>query len=200
MLNKLRKYFISGFVVFLPLSLTVYFFILTINIADGFLGRYLKPYFYEYFGFYFRGVGILVTVCLIVVTGFFVTNFLGRKIYAYLEGLLLKLPFFKQVYPALKEMVVFLFSQDQVKSFKQVVLVEYPRKGVYSYGFLTNETSSKIGGKVKRELCNVFVPSSPSPFTGYVLLVPKDEIIFTDVTIEDAVKVIASGGVVNPGY
>lgn len=199
MLHKLRKYFISGFVVFLPIALTVYFFVLTINITDGFLGRYLKPYFYEYFGFYFRGVGIFVTVCLIVVTGFFVTNFFGRRIHIYVEGIFLKLPFFKQVYPALKEMAIFLFSQDQVKSFKQVVLVEYPRKGLYSYGFLTNETPVKICGKVKKELCNVFVPNSPSPFTGYVVLVPKDEIIFTDVTIEDAVKFIASAGVVNPG-
>lgn len=198
MLNKLRKYFISGFVVFLPIALTVYFFVLTINITDGFLGRYLKPYFHDHFGFYFRGVGILVSAYLIVVIGFFVTNFLGRRIYAYLEGLLLKLPFFKQVYPALKEMAVFLFSQDQVKSFNQVVLVEYPSKGIYSYGFLTNVTSSRICGKVKRELCNVFIPSSPNPFTGYVVLIPKDEIIFTDVTIEDAVKCVASGGVVNP--
>lgn len=197
-MNKLRTYFISGLVVFLPLALTTYFFILAINFTDGFLGKYLQPYFYRNFGFYFRGVGILVGIYIIIVTGFFVTNFLGRKVHNLFERLLLRLPFFKQVYPALKEMALFLFSQDRLKTFKQVVLVEYPRKGVYSYGFLTNDTALKICEQTKTELCNVFVPSSPGPLTGFAILVPKKEIIFTEISIEDAFKFIVSGGVVNP--
>ena len=197
-INKLRNYFISGLVVFLPIVLSIYLFIWAVNFADGLLGKYLKPYFYETFGFYVRGLGILAGIYLIIVMGFFFTNFVGYKIQQYFERLLLRLPFFKQVYPAVKEMAVFLFSRDRPKSFKQVVLVEYPRKGIYSYGFLTNEADPRLWAKTKRKLCNVFVPSSPGPLTGFAILVPQEEVIFTDISIEDAFKFIVSGGVVNP--
>ena len=130
--------------------------------------------------------------------GFITRNLLGRKIHDFFERLVLKLPFFKQVYPALKEMAIFLFSREQLRSFKQVVLIEYPRKGIYSFGFLTNDASQRIQDKVKQELCNIFVPSSPGPLTGFVMMVPKKDIIFTDITIEEAFKFIVSGGVVNP--
>lgn len=198
MLNKLRTYFISGLIVFLPLALTFYLFMVAIDFADGFLGKFLEPYFYRTFGFYFRGIGILLGIYIIIIIGFFVTNFLGRKIHQFFERLLLRLPFFKQVYPALKEMAVFLFSPERLKSFKQAVLVEYPRKGVYSIGFLTNDTTPEICEKTRRQMCNVFIPSSPGPLTGFAILVPKDEIIFTNISVEDALKFIVSGGVVNP--
>lgn len=198
MMNRLRNYFISGLVVFLPLALSIYLFVWTVNFADGFLGKYLKPYFYETFGFYVRGLGILAGIYLIIVIGFFFTNFVGRKVQQYFERLLLRLPFFKQVYPAVKEMAVFLFSRDRPKSFKQVVLVEYPRKGIYSYGFLTNDADPRLREQTKKKLCNVFVPSSPGPVTGFTILVSKEEIIFTDISIEDAFKFIVSGGTASP--
>ncbi len=198
MFSKLRKYFISGLMVFLPMGLTVYFFIMVINYADRLLGKYIEPYFYKNFGFYFRGLGIIILVYLITVVGFLVTNFLGRKIHHFFEKLFLHLPFFKQVYPALKQMAIFLFSHEHINSFKKVVLVEYPRKGIYAFGFLTNEAPDKINKKIGGEVCSVFLPSAPGPLTGYVVFVPKDQIIVTDITIEEAVKVIVSGGVVNP--
>jgi len=198
MLNKFRKYFLSGLVVLLPTVLTIYLFILVINFADGILGKYLEPYFYDKFGFYFQGLSILVGLYIIVVIGFFVTNFLGRRIHEYFERLILKLPFFRQVYPALKEITLFLFSRDRFSSFRQVVLVEYPRKGIYSFGFLTNDSSQRLREKTKRELVNVFIPSAPGPLTGFVIMVSKKEIIPTDFSVEQAVKFIVSGGVVNP--
>jgi len=198
MMNRLRRYFISGMIVFLPFALTVYFFVLAVNFSDGLLGKYLEPYFYENFGFYFRGLSIIAGVYIIVVIGFFVTNFLGKKVYDYFERLLIKLPFFRQVYPAIKEMAIFLFSRDRLAQFKQVVLIEYPRKGIYAIGFLTNDTSKRLGEKVKADLCNIFVPSAPGPLTGYVIMVPKKEVIYTDISIEEAFKFILSGGVVNP--
>jgi len=184
MLVRLRKYFISGLIVFIPASLTVYFFILGIEFADGLLGKYLEPVFMNRFGFYFRGISIVIGLYLIVLTGFLVTNFLGRKVYDFFEKMLVKLPFFKQVYPALKEMAIFLFSRDQLKSFKQVVLIEYPRKGIYSYGFLTNDSSRDVCEKVRKDVCNVFVPSAPGPLTGFAIMVPKKDIIFTNIKIE----------------
>ena len=199
MIKHFKKYFLSGLIVFLPVALTVYLFGMAINFADSFFGKYLQPYFYENFGFYFRGISIFVGVCLILVIGFFVTNFLGRKIYNFFEQLLIKLPFFRQVYPAIKEMAIFLFSRERMHSFRQVVIVEYPRKGIYSFGFLTNETSEKMCGAVKTKLCNVFIPSAPGPLTGFVVMVPKKDITVTDVSVEEAFKFIVSGGVVNPG-
>ncbi len=198
MINRLKRYFISGLIVFLPLALTVNLFVLAVDFADGLLGKYLEPYFFEQFGFYFRGLSILIGIYIIILFGFFVTNFLGQRVFQYFEKLLIKLPFFRQVYPAIKEIAVFLFSSDRFKSFKQVVLVEYPRKGIYTFGFLTNDSADKICELTKKDMCNVFMPSAPGPFTGYVIMVPKKEIIFTNISIEEAVKFIVSGGVVNP--
>lgn len=197
MFSRFKKYFISGLVIFLPIALTVYIFVLAINFADGLLGKYLKPYFADHFGFYFSGISIMIGIYLITVIGFFATNFFGRRIYEYFEKLFIKLPFFKQVYPAIKEMAVFLFSRDQLKSFRQVVIVEYPRKGIYSFGFLTNETSANICEKTNKKLCNVFIPSSPGPLTGFTVMMAEKDIIYTQISIESAFKFIVSGGVVN---
>ncbi len=198
MIGRIRKYFISGLLVFLPLVITVYFFIIAINFADGLLGKFLEPIFYKNFGFYIPGLGIILAVYLIILTGFFVTNYLGKQIYGFFENLLVKFPFFRQVYPAIKEMAHFIFAQDKFASFKKVVLVEYPRQGIYSFGFLTNDTSEKIAVKTGKDLCNIFVPSAPGPLTGFVVLIPREDIIFTEVTVEEAMKFIVSGGVVNP--
>ncbi len=198
MFSNLKKYFLSGLVIFLPIALTIYLFFLAITTADNFLGKFLQPYFRDNFGFYYRGIGIAVGIYIIILIGFVATNLFGRKIHEIIEKVLIKLPFFRQVYPALKEMAVFLFSREQVKHFKQVVLVEYPRKGAYSMGFLTADTSHRICELTKKDLCNVFLPSAPGPLTGFIVMFPRKEIVFTDIKIEDAFKFILSGGVVNP--
>ena len=198
MWGKFRKYFVSGLVVFLPVTLTIYLFVWMLNFTDGLLGKYLEPYFAERFGFYFRGISILAGMTIIFFIGFIVTNYFGRKIYAFFERLLTKIPFFKQVYPAIKEMALFLFARDRLSSFKKVVLLEYPRKGIYAFGFITNDSSPQICEKTQTELYNVFVPSAPGPLTGFVMFVPKDDVIMTDIKVEDAAKFIVSGGVLNP--
>jgi len=196
-MNKLRRYFISGLIVFLPLALTINLLVLMFNISDGFLGKYLQPYFAREFGFYVRGVSILVCLVLIVTLGFLVTNFLGRRLYPLFEGFLLQLPFFKQVYPAFKEISLFLFSREKF-NFRQVALVEYPRKGLYSFGFLTNEVPPKVAESTKQELCYVFMPHTPSPLGGFLIMVPKAELILPDISVEEAIKTIISGGVIKP--
>ena len=197
MLANLRKYFLSGLVVFLPLALTIYLFVWALTFADGMLGKYIRPYFEARMGFYVDGLGILIGIWLIMIIGFFATNFFGRKIHVFFESLLFKLPFFRQVYPAIKEMALFLFSRDKL-TFKQVVLVEYPRKGIYSFGFLTNEHNPRISKMLECEVCNVFIPSAPGPLTGFIILVPRADLISTDVSVEEAIKFNVSGGVVNP--
>ncbi len=195
-MKKLEHYFVAGLVAFLPLALTVKLLILTFNFADNFLGKYIAPYFAREFGFYFRGLSLLICLILIVLIGFLVSNFLGRKAYPFLENLLLKLPFFKQVYPPFKEVAQFLFSKEKL-NFSQVVLVEYPSREIYSMGFLTNEVPEKIAGDSSRKLYYVFVPHTPSPLTGFLTLVPRDRLRFMDISVEEAIKIIVSGGVVN---
>lgn len=196
MWSNMRRYFLSGLVVFLPIALTVYLFFLALNFADGFFGRV-----FDKFGLSigeFRGLSFIIGIYIIILIGFFTTNFLGKKIHGFFERIVLKLPFFRQVYPALKEMAVFLFQNERASSFKQVVLVEYPRKGIYSMGFLTNDSSREMNERTGKDLCNVFVPSSPGPLTGFTIMVSRKEIIATHISIEDAFKFIVSGGVVNP--
>ncbi len=194
-MNKLKRYFISGLVAFLPLALTIKLLALTFSVADNFLGKYIEPYFSREFGFYFRGLSLFICLLLILVIGFLVSNFLGRRVYPLFERFLLRLPFFKQVYPAFKEVSLFLFSSEKL-NFRQVVLVEYPSREIYSIGFLTNDVPPKISGETSRELCYVFVPHTPSPLTGFLTLVPKDRLKFPDITVEEAIKIIISGGVV----
>ena len=182
----------------MPLALTVYLLVLTFNVADNVLGRFIEPYFSREFGFYFQGLSIVICALLICMIGFVVTNFLGRRLHSFFEKMILRLPFFKQVYPAIKELSVFLFAKDHPR-FKQVVFLEYPRKGLYSLGFLTNDTPKRICEKLrKKEMHNVFLPSSPGPLTGFVLLVPREDLIFSDMSVEQGLRLLVSGGVVNP--
>lgn len=196
-MERLRRYFLYGLTIFLPFLLTVYIIIIVFNFADGFLGKFIKPLFINFFGFYPWGISIVISALLILVAGFLATHFFGKELYPAIEKLLLKLPFFREVYPSVKQLASFLFSREK-KTFKQVVLVEYPRKGIYAMGFLVSDPSKVICEKVGKELCNILIPSSPSPFSGFVALVPKEEIIFLDITIEDAIKFFVSDGVVNP--
>lgn len=193
-MNKLKRYFISGLIIFLPLALTIYLLVLTFNFADGILGKYIEPYFSREFGFYFRGFSILICLALVVLIGFLASNFIGHKLYPIFEGMLLKLPFFKQVYPAIKEIAIFIFSREKL-TFRQVVLVEWPRKGVYAIGFLTNEVPKKVGDTVHQDLCYVYVAKTPSPLSGYLTMVPKKELIFPDITVEEAIKILVTAGV-----
>ncbi len=206
MWQKLRNYFLSGLVIFLPAALTIYIFFLALNFLDARIARFLEPIILEKYGFYFEGIHrflfhflcILVLVYLIILIGVLARNFLGRKIYEIFEQILVKLPFFRQLYPAFKEISIFLFSRDRVASFKQVVMVEYPRKGIYSLGFLTNEAPAEVTDKINKEMANVFISTSPSPLTGFTIIVPRKDITVLDMSIEAAFKFIVSGGVVNP--
>ena len=196
MFGNLRKYFISGLVVFMPIALTVYLFVVAITFAAKFFNNVFGKLGLDFVDWH--GLSIILGIVVIMLIGFISANFFGRKLHNFFERLVLKLPFFKQVYPALKEMTIFLFTRERLASFKQVVLIEYPRKGIYAMGFLTNDSSKEICEKTRKQLCNVFIPSSPGPLTGFTVLVNKKELIYTHISIEDAFKFIVSGGVVNP--
>jgi uncharacterized membrane protein len=198
MLRRLKKYFFSGLAVFLPLILTVYVSIWVLNFMESLFGKYLRAFFIEHYDFYFWGFGIIVLFAVILFCGFLITNYFGRNVHRLAEQFLLHLPFTGSIYPAFKEITKFLFHDQDEGRFQQVVMIEWPRKGVYAVGFLTNEAAPQISAMAGKKMCNVLIPSVPNPLTGFVAIVAEDEIIPLKTSVEEAIKIIVSGGVVNP--
>jgi len=197
MKTDLRRYFLSGLGVFLPLALTIYLFIWAFNFTDGFFGKFIRPLFPDEFRYYFPGLSILAGILLIILIGFLVTNYVGRRFHLFIEQMLLKVPFFREVYPAFKELTGFFFSEEKKLQFKQVVIVEYPSAGILAMGFLTNDAPQKVCEKMGRPLVNVFIPSVPNPLTGFVVMFPREKITITDIPVDEAIKYFVSGGVVS---
>jgi uncharacterized membrane protein len=198
MFRRFKKYFFSGLAVFLPLALTIYVSIWALNFAESLFGKYLKPFFLENYDFYFWGLGIFTLVAVVLFCGFVVTNYFGRSIHRFAESLVLRVPLASNIYPAFKEVAKFLFSDRPGKQFEQVVLVEWPSPGLYALGFVTNKSPAVMCEKVGKELCNVLIPHVPNPMSGYIVIVPRDAIISLPWSVEDAVKFIVSGGVLDP--
>ena len=196
-MKRLHKYFIAGLAVFLPVTITIYLLIVIFRFFDNFFGKIIKIYFLEILGFYIPGTGIILFLVVVFAIGIFMKHFLGKKIFPFFERLFLKAPFVKMIYPATKQIINFIFLKDR-RSFKSVVLVEYPRKGIYTVGFITGDSFKNARDKTKQELITVFIPNSPGPFTGYVVMVPKKDLIVLDISIEEGLRLILSGGVVNP--
>lgn len=193
-MKKLKKYFLTGIVIIIPVSLTVYVLVSIFNFLDNILGRFLTGYFRNKFGFYMPGLGFLISVLVIVLAGFLATKFFKHKIFVSLEKWFAGLPLIKNIYPALKQIILFISAEKEF-GFKKVVMVEYPSRGIWTIGFLTNEQFDKINKITGKEMVSVFVPTSPGPLTGSVIFVPKEEIKFLDISIKAALNIIISGGV-----
>jgi len=189
---------IAGLVVVVPISLTVYVLVLIFKFADGILGRFLNVYFKNILGFYIPGLGVLIAVFFILFIGFLATRFIGKKIFSGLERWFSGLPLINKIYPALKQIILFVLAQKEF-GFKKVVLVEYPSKGIWSIGFLTNEGFQQINKATNREMVAVFLPTTPGPLTGYVVFIPKEEVKFLDISVSEALRIIISGGVFKSG-
>lgn len=194
-MKSLKKYFITGLISIIPVSLTVYVLVFMFRFLDGILGRFINQYLKKELGVFIPGIGLILSVCLIFIAGFMASWFIGRKIFQKLENLFSGLPLVKNIYPAFKQLVLFLLAQKEF-GFQKVVLVEYPSKGLWSVGFLTNDQFPKISGIFNKAIVSVFVPSSPGPLTGYVVFVPREDLRFPDISVSDALKIIISGGVV----
>lgn len=196
-MDKLKRYFITGLIVFLPAFLTIYVILAILKFLDNILGRYINIFLYHTLGFKIFGLGILLFAILVFLSGVFAVNFLGKRILPALERFFVRIPLVHEFYPAIKQMVIFLFSEKH-QSFKSVALVEYPRKGIYSIGFITNDGVKQIQDKVGIELINVFIASSPNPLTGFLVLVRKEEVQHLELSIEEGMKLLISGGIINP--
>ena len=195
MFKSLRRLFLSGLVVLLPSIVTLYVLYFTFNIIDSFIGSLLKLWL----GHAVPGLGFLVTLLVILAAGLVATNVLGKKLLSLVDNAFLQLPVIKPIYAASKQMID-AFTAKRSQLFQSVVLVEYPRRGIYAVGFLTGKGSAEIREKIKKEVVPVFIPTTPNPTSGFLLLVPGDELIHLEMPVEEALKMIISGGVITPPW
>ena len=196
-MHKLRKYFLSGIALILPIIITIYILVGLFRFADGLLGKYINYYFNNRFGYTIPGLGLLLFIIIILIAGFIAKNFLGKKLLHLLERLFLKIPFVSKVYPHVKQFIDFIAGKEK-PSFKKVVLVEYPRKGTYSLGLVANEGISEIEKRTGQSIITVLIPLSPNPLSGFFVFFRKEEVIYLDMTVEEAIKLIVSCGVLQP--
>lgn len=196
---KLRHYFFAGLLLILPLFITLYCIFFIFKFIDGICGGFINAYLKANFGFFIPGIGIVLGILIVLLAGFFASHFLGKKMLLVLEEWFLKFPGVRQIYPSAKQIVGFLFSKDKEKAaFKKVVLVEYPSQGIWSVGFITNDAFREAQEKTGEELVHVFIATTPGPWSGFLVLIPKRDIKFLDMSIEDGMKLIISGGILKP--
>ena len=193
-LAKLRNYFFTGIIVLIPLGFTLYLTIFLISISSRLVPDDINPN--NYLPFSIPGLEIIVSILFITLIGGLSLSFIGKKILIFINDLLKKIPFLRTIYSAIGQMTE-TFT-DRKKSKKSVVLVEYPRKGTWAVGFATKDNKGEITNKTNKKLVNVFVPTTPNPTSGFLLMFPKDEIIFLDMSFEEASKFIVSAGTSNP--
>ena len=189
--DVIRRQFVSGVLVVVPLILTYVVLRFLFESFDG----VLSPVVQRVFGYHIPGLGIITTILLILLTGFFTRNILGARIYRFGDNILTRTPIIRIFYLAAKQLIEAI-TIPNVKSFKEVVMIEYPRVGSYAMGFATARI--KIDAVSRKNLVGVFVPSTPTPVTGIVIFVPEDEVHRLDLTIEEGIKMIVSGGIVTP--
>ena len=191
---RIRNYFIAGMVVLIPIGITVYLTIFLVSISSKILPKEINPN--HYLPYNIPGVEIIISVILITLIGWLSLSFIGRKLLDLFNNILKRIPILRTIYSALGQMTETFAKTDKEK--KNVVLVEYPRKGSWAVGFATKENSGEISDKTKRKLINVFVPTTPNPTSGFLLMFPKEDVIYLDLTFEEASKFIVSAGTSNP--
>ena len=191
---RTRNYFIAGMVVLIPIGITVYLTIFVVSISSRILPKEINPN--HYLPYNIPGLEIIISVILITLIGWLSLSFIGKKLLDLFNNILKRIPILRTIYSALGQMTETFTKTDKEK--KNVVLVEYPRKGSWAVGFATKENSGEISDKTKRKLINVFVPTTPNPTSGFLLMFPKEDVIYLDLTFEEASKFIVSAGTSNP--
>lgn len=196
---KIRKYIVAGLLVWVPLGITILAIKLLVDLLDRSLVLLPPPIRPEQLlGFPIPGLGIILSTVIILVTGLVVTNFAGRKMVSWGEELLDRIPLVRSIYSAVKQVTQTVFTSDET-SFRQVLLIEYPRKGAWTLAFQTGETIENFRELTGEDLITIFVPTTPNPTSGVVIMVPREDAIKLDISVEDALKFIMSLGVVTPG-
>ena len=191
---KVRNYFIAGIVVLIPIGVTIYLTLLLVSISSKILPKEINPN--HYLPYNIPGVEIVMAVILITFIGFVSLSFIGKRLLEAFNKILKRIPILRTIYSAIVQMTETFTKNDNKK--RSVVLVEYPRKGSWAVGFATKENTGEISAKTKKQLINVFVPTTPNPTSGFLLMFPKEEVIHLDLTFEEASKFIVSAGTAEP--
>jgi len=185
-----RNYFFTGAVVLIPIAITIYLTIFIIKISANFIPKGINPN--SYLPFDIPGIEILIAIIFITLIGGLSLSFLGKKLLEFLNKILTRIPILRTIYSAIGQMTkTFTESNKQSKS---VVLIEYPRKGIWAVGFATKDNEGEISTKIGEQLVNIFVPTTPNPTSGFLLMVPKKDVVYLDMNFEEASKFIVSAG------
>ena len=199
-MKRFRRYFVAGILVWLPLGLTVFLLRLLIGLMDRTL--LLLPQEYrpeELLGVAIPGLGVILTIVLLLLTGVLAANFVGRRFVGGWESLMNRIPVVRSIYSGAKNFAEIVFS-DSGTAFKKVLLVEYPRKGIYSLTFQTAADLGEVQGRLDEEVISCFVPTTPNPTSGFIIIVLKKDVIELDMDVDEAVRMIMSLGVVIPTW
>ena len=192
---KLRNYFFTGVVILVPIGFTLYLTVFLIKVSSKLVPNEINPN--NYLPFSIPGLEILVSIIFITLVGGLSLSFIGKKFLSLINDLFRKIPILRTIYSAIDQMIQ-TFTKTKGNKKKSVVLVEYPRKGSWAVGFATKDNKGEITNKTKRNLVNVFVPTTPNPTSGFLLMFPKDEVVYLDMSFEEASKFIVSAGTSNP--
>lgn len=197
---KLKRYLAAGLLVWVPLLVTFLALRFLINLMDRSLLLVPSPIRPEnLIGFRIPGLGVILTFALLIITGALAANFFGKRLIEAWERLLSRIPLVSWVYSGVKQVAETLLS-PQAQAFRKVLLIEYPRKGIWSIGFQTAATLDEVQARTEKDVICVFVPTTPNPTSGFIILVPKDEVIELDMTVDEALRMVISLGVVVPEW
>ena len=195
-MGRIRSWFFTGLVVTAPVLLTIYITWSAIEIIDNQVAN-LLPHFAETAYSEIPGIGLLIGFALITVIGALAAGFMGRWLISIGESILNRMPVVRSIYGATKQILETVVSA-QSDAFREVVLVEYPRKGLWVIGFVTGNTKGEVDTVIDHDMVNVFIPTTPNPTSGFLLFCPKKEVVFLEMEVEEAVKMVVSGGIVTP--
>lgn len=199
-MKNLRRYFVAGLLVWVPIAVTFLLLRLVVGLMDKTL-QWLPPQYRpeEWLPFAVPGLGLLLTLVLVLVTGILAANIVGRSMVRLWESVLKRIPIVRSIYTASKSFAEVVLS-DSGQSFKKVLMVEYPRKGIYSLAFQTGTSLGEIEARTGHEVISCFVPTTPNPTSGFIIVVPKEDVIELDMQVDEALKMIISLGVVVPAW
>ena len=195
----LQRYVLAGLVVLVPITVTCYILVVIFQFADGLLGKFINRYLQRAYGYSIPGLGLLLTFLLIVGVGAIISsNMVARRIYRWTEQGFARLPLVRNIYPSIREIAEFFFEKDRRVAFRKVVLVEYPSPGLWSIGFVTNEEPPVVNATLARTVYAILISTPPSPFSGPIIFLPPEKVKFLDITVEEGLKLVMSGGVLVP--
>ena len=194
----IKRYFFTGLLISAPIGATIYITIFIVEFITGLVPQRFNPngLLPEIIGYKIPGLELIIAFISFILIGLIFSTLFGRAILGYFDNLAARIPIAGNVYKAIKQITETFSSADQ--AYQKVVLIEYPRKDIYAIGFMTGETKGEIKEKEKSEMVNVFVPTTPNPTSGFLLFIPKSDIVELDMSVEDAIKLVVSAGMVVP--